>query len=72
MLEAANLIEMGKNADESAGGTTNSMEPLPIKMPKYYMDSKCQKKNKDADIKLFILLYLPAVGMINKKNRPLQ
>jgi hypothetical protein len=34
---------MGKNADESAGGTTNSMEPLTTNMQKYYVDSKYQK-----------------------------
>lgn len=28
VLDAENPIEMGKNDDGSAGGTTNSMEPL--------------------------------------------
>lgn len=46
MPEAANLIEMGKNADESAGGTINSIEPLPIKMPKYYLNHKHQKMER--------------------------
>jgi hypothetical protein len=47
VLEAANLIEMGKNDDVSARGTTNSNKPLTTKMQKYYVDSKHQKKNKD-------------------------
>lgn len=28
MLVAENRTEMGKNTDESAGGTTNSIDPL--------------------------------------------
>lgn len=28
VLDAENPIDMGKNVDGSAGGTTNSMEPL--------------------------------------------
>jgi hypothetical protein len=31
VLDAENPIDMGKNVDGSAGGTTNSMEPLQIR-----------------------------------------
>ena len=40
VLVAEKRTEMGKNADVSAGGTTNSIEPLKIVPSKHYKFSK--------------------------------
>lgn len=74
VLVAEKRTEMGKNTDESAGGTTNSIDPLPTVPQKYKITITintsiwciCNNPKESTGN------YRPAVRVINKKNRPFQ
>ena len=73
MLVAENRTEMGKNDDESAGGTTNSIDPLSknikwhiIRNPKTFHISNIGYESDKNTLNIF----LPAVRVINEKNGP--
>lgn len=73
VLAAENCTEMGKNAEESAGGTVNSIEPLQEMQHQLVKSSqiglRCmgtdESRERDAVKK-------PAIWIVYEKYRPLQ
>ena len=69
MLAAVNLIAMGKNADGSAGGTTNSIDPLSAMIHKINQSFVRVYAEKSSQYKTIACMTVsPAVSVINEKN----
>jgi len=71
VLDAENPTEMGKNDDGSAGGTTNSMEPLQGHKAKF-TTQEVNLQNRMIIMGLTFKYFQPAIRLINKENRPFQ
>jgi hypothetical protein len=76
VLVAENRTEMGKKDEESAGGTTNSIDPLSknikwhiIRNPKTRSIFHISNIGSESD-KNTPNIFLPAVRVINEKNGP--
>lgn len=68
VFAAVNRTEIGKKTEESAGGTTNSIDPLPmfltcVSTTDHHMEHKIESDK-------YYTIDKPAIGVINEKYRP--
>ena len=74
VFAAVNRTDMGKKTDESAGGTTNSIDPLP--MFKWWKQNTLSTTDYDIQHKIEskrnFTIDEPAIWVINEKYGPLQ